>query len=287
MASGSAAEGGTDPLAGVAALPEVPEALAAARDALDRLTGARFLRRFAGEVAAETAVRAARASAALEGAELDLDDVRRLARAAAAGDPPGRAALGAEALVGGALRVAAELSALAPTWRRAPQQVLARLHVLAAADLLPEDALGRPRAGRAEEDPLGLGAAPPPPVVTARLGGLGRLVAGPTRAPALVVAAVVHGELLTLRPFAAGNGVVARAAARLVLVSRGADPTGLCALEGGHLRLGAGAYARAAAGYSSGGAEGVAGWVRHCAEAVRLGAQDGLAVGEALVRGQR
>ena len=48
----------------------------------------------------------------------------------------------------------------------------------------------------------------------------------PTSAPALVPAAVVHGELLAAAPFGTADGVVARAAARLVLLGRGLDPTG-------------------------------------------------------------
>src|SRR6478609_2894326 len=41
---------------------------------------------------------------------------------------------------------AAALDGLVGTWRRAPRQVLARLHTLAAADLVAVDDLGRPRA---------------------------------------------------------------------------------------------------------------------------------------------
>ena len=47
--------------------------------------------------------------------------------------------------------------------------------------------------------------------------GLSGLLTAPTKAPALVVGAIVHGELLTLRPFGWGDGIVARAAQRLAL----------------------------------------------------------------------
>ena len=52
-------------------------------------------------------------------------------------------------MLAGALRVAEALEGGATTlvgvWRRAPLQALARLHALAAADLVDDDQLGRPR----------------------------------------------------------------------------------------------------------------------------------------------
>ncbi|GAB3365209.1 hypothetical protein GCM10027452_28090 [Micromonospora halotolerans] len=73
----------------------------------------------------------------------------------------------------------------------------------------------------------------------------------------LELAAVVHGELLNLRPFAGPSGVVARAAARLVLISTGFDPRGLVAVDVGHRERepeyvgAAGAFAFLAAGYKT------------------------------------
>jgi hypothetical protein len=46
------------------------------------------------------------------------------------------------------------------------------------------------------------------------------------------------------------------------------------------------AYEAAAAGYVDGGPDGVAAWLGHCAQAVALGAREGLAVCEAIARGQ-
>ena len=52
-------------------------------------------------------------------------------------------------MFGGALRVAQALeggaTALVGVWQRAPLQALARLHTLAAADLVDDERLGRPR----------------------------------------------------------------------------------------------------------------------------------------------
>jgi Fic family protein len=94
------------------------------------------------------------------------------------------------------------------------------------------------------------------------------LLAAPTVAPALVVAAVVHGELLALRPFGFGSGLVARAAGRAVLISRGVDPLAVLAPSAGLTFLGRSAYVSAARAYLSGTPGGLAAWVLHCCLAV-------------------
>lgn len=260
---------GDDPLLALALLPGVAEAVERARAAVDGARGHRALRRRGPEVAAESALRGARASAVLEGAEVDLGSLRAAVRAGAAVEGSH------QGVVQGAVRVSAELGGLVATWRRAPLQVLARLHVLAAADLVTGDALGRPRTGGVEGDgPGGLGPAPSPAEVGARLEALGVLATQQSGAPALVTAAVVHGELLVLRPFVAADGLVARAAARITLVARGLDPQGVVVPEAGHLSLGRGAYTEALRGYASGTPAGVARWVVHCGEAVTRGARE-------------
>ncbi len=57
-------------------MPGVAEAVERARRAVDDLRGHRVLRRSADRVAAESALRGARASAALAGAEVPLDVLR-------------------------------------------------------------------------------------------------------------------------------------------------------------------------------------------------------------------
>jgi hypothetical protein len=99
-----------------------------------------------------------------------------------------------------------------------------------------------------------------------------------------VVAAVVHGELLSLDAFAPVSGVVARAAVRLTLVERGLDPKSLVVVEAGHRELQA-EYEAGLLAYRAGSPEGVALWVRHCAAAVVAGAQEAGAICEALARG--
>jgi hypothetical protein len=244
------------PLQPLADLPEVALAAESARAAVDRLLRHRILRRRSVELIAESALRGARASAALDGVNWPLEAVRNVAS-----PPPDADA----ALVHGALRISAELGALAAVWRRAPLQALARLHVLAAADLLPAPDLGRPAVGGP------------------RLAALADLVSRPPGVPAVVEAAVVHGELLALAPFPVGGGLVARAAQRLVLITRGLDPKSMVAVEVGHVAAGE-RYLATAVAYRDGSPSAVADWLVHCAEAVEAGAVDGLAFCEAQSR---
>ena len=247
--------GPADPMLPLLDLPGVSEALGGAREAVDRLLAHRVLRRQSAAVSSESALRGAHASAALAGSEVPLADLRTGGSA----DPT----------VQGALRVTGGLGQLAAVWEHAPLQALARLHVLAAVGSLPDDRLGRPAGS---------------PAVTIRLRSLADIVAGGTRAPGVLLAAVVHGELATLTPFGGGDDLVARAAERLTLVARGVDPKSVSVPEVGHHER-ADDYRSALAGYATGSSEGLAGWIRHCAAAVELGAREGLAICEAVLRG--
>lgn len=234
-----------DPLALLSELPGTFEAVDAARAAIDGLLREPSLRRNRGAVRAESRRHGAWASARLAGATVPLE---RFA-------PP--FATDEQGLVCAAsLRLSSEVGALANTWRQAPLQALARLHVLAAADVVPADQLGRPR---------------PDPGVSARLTSLAESVTE-TGASGVVVAAVVQGELLDIAPFDWGNELIARAASRLVLVARGVDPDALTVPEEGLLRLGQDQLANALAGYRSGQPQGVATWLIHSAAAVQQGA---------------
>jgi hypothetical protein len=243
-----------DSLAALLDLPGVREAAESARAGIDRLLRHKVLRRESAGVSTESALRGARASAALEGVDVPLADLR----AGSVADP----------LVQGALRVSAGLGSMIDTWSRAPGQVLARLHVLAAADLTDSGALGRPA-----------------PHAGPRLAGLFALATGTTSAPAVLVAALVHGELAALEPFGTADGVVARAAARLTGITRGLDPKAVSVPEVGFAELGREAYADALDGYASGTPLGVAGWLVHCCRATEHGALEGLAICESLLRG--
>jgi hypothetical protein len=227
------------------ALAGVEDRLADARASVDTALRHRGLRRRGGPLAAEAALRSAVASAALEGHAYDVEEVR----AGTVTDP----------VVQGALRVSAALDGLVRAWSTAPRQVLARLHLLAARGCagVSEESLGRPT-----------------PVAGPRLDALCEVIAAPAgAAPALLRAAVVHGELLALRPFAGPSGVVARAAGRLTLIADGLDPRGLLAPEVGHLAREP-EYVGAANAFASGTADGLRSWLAHCAAAIELAATE-------------
>ena len=266
-----------DPLSALNSLPGVPEAVDEARKAVDRVRAHKVLRSRSAEVTAESALRGARASAALAGADWPLEELRRRTDL---GDEPG------SGLVRGALRISGELSSLLAVLRQAPAQALTRMHMLAAAGEIEPERIGRPRvAGEvAEVEPGGSEAPVPADEATTRLAALTRLLAAPSQAPALVVAAVAQGELLATTPFGWADGVVARALFRLLLVARGLDPQSLAVPEVGFLELGIEVRRAALAQYASGTPEGLAAWISHCGQALALGAQESLAVCEALMR---
>ena len=253
-----------DPLGPLMELPGVAEASDWAREALGRAHRHRANLRGWPVTAAEAALRAARASSVLDGGPARLDDlVGAASQNGGVSDP----------VFAGALRVAQALEGgggpLIGIWRRAPLQALARLHMLAAADLVDGDRLGRPRAD-AEVGP--------------RLELLAGLVTGRTCAPAPVVAAVAHGELLTLAPFGSADGVVARAVSRLVTIASGLDPRGLGVPEVSWMRQPAD-YRDAARGFADGTPGGVGAWLVLCCRAMRAGAQEALSIAESLPSG--
>ncbi|WP_299530235.1 oxidoreductase [uncultured Streptomyces sp.] len=266
-----------DPLAALADLPGVTDSVDSVRKAVDRVYGHRVMRRRSNEVTAEAALRGARGSAALSGADWNLEEVRR--RTDFSADAEGR-------IVGAALRLTAEAGQLLSIWRQSPQRVLARLHLVAAGGAAPDDAVGRPRvAGEPVDEPLVEAPLPGADEVAGRLEGLSRLIVAGSSAPALVVSAIVHGELLALRPFGSHNGLVARTAERIVLIGSGLDPKSICPAEVGHGEQGRAAYVAAFDGYLSGTPEGMAAWIAHCGRSVELGVRESTAVCEALQRG--
>ncbi len=230
---------GVEDLAGVEQLEGVGSAYAAVRDGIDSMLRDRGLRQTSPELTTESLLRGAHATAVLEGSGSSLDDVR-----AGTGDQVAQ----------GALRVSVELLGLAPVFGRSPAQALARLHALATADEVPDDERGRPRDAES----------------AARLReSLGVL---DSDRPALITAALLHAELRCGAPFAGANGIVARAAERLVLVSSGVDAKALVVPEAGHLALRP-AYESNLRAYAEGGGPGLRAWLLYCAEAYAAGAE--------------
>lgn len=266
-----------DPLATLGALPGAAGSVDSVRKAVDRVYGHRVMRRRSGEITSEAALRGARASAALSGADWALEEVRR--RTDFSGEPEART-------VGAALRLTAEAGQLLSIWRQSPLRVLARLHLVAAGGAADDASVGRPRlAGEKADEPLIETPLPDADEVAGRLDGLAALIIEGSEAPALVSAAVVHGELLALRPFVSCNGLIARTAERIVLIGSGLDPKAICPAEVGHAEQGRAAYAAAFEGYLSGTPEGMAAWIAHCGRSVELGVRESTAVCEALQRG--
>ncbi|KAA0104122.1 oxidoreductase [Mycolicibacterium sp. P1-5] len=247
----------SDLLAPLLTLPGVAEAAEAAREALAKAHRHRTNLRNWPVTAAESAVRGARSSSALDGGAVQLDASRTEPN-----DP----------VLAGALRVGRALEGgstnLVGVWQRAPLQALARLHALAAADLIDEDLLGRPRQD---------------PEVAARLDLVTRLTTGGSSAPAPVLAAVAHGELLTLAPFGPGDGVVARAVSRLVTMATGLDPHGLGVPEVYWMRRAEEYQARAQA-FATGEPAAVGAWLLMSCQALEDGAREAISIAEAATK---
>lgn len=233
--------GGTDDFAVYASLEGVPSALTAARDGIDALLRDRGLRRTTAELTAESLLRGAVASAALDGSISTVEDVR---------------AGSADQVAARAVRLNSRLLSLVPVIGRSPLQALARMHSLVAAPGTTPDQIGRPRA---HAD------------VTVGLQALARQLLATTGAPSLAVASLAHASIATLAPFESGNGLVARGLERLLLVARGVDPPSLTVPEGGH-RAAERAYREALTAYAEGGLEGRRQWLLYAANALTVGA---------------
>lgn len=226
-------------LRGVERLEGVGSAYAATRDGIDTMLRDRGLRQTSPELTGESLLRGAQASAVLEGSGSSLGDVR-----AGHGDEVAQ----------GALRVSVELLGLVPVFARSPAQALARLHALAAGSAVPEGERGRPRDA----------------VAAARLRE--SLEVLDSERPALMTAGLLHAELMCGAPFVGANGIVARAAERLVLVGSGVDAKALLVPEAGHLALRP-AYESNLRAYADGGRPGLGAWLRYCAEAYAAAAE--------------
>ncbi|GAA3722569.1 oxidoreductase [Gordonia hankookensis] len=245
----------SDPLAPLLDLPGVRDAADRARDALSAVHRHPANLRGWDKTATEASWRAGRSSAAIDGGSVEL-------RRDGDFDDP---------LLAGAMRVAQALDGdaldqLTGVFRRAPAQAFARLHMLAAADLVADpDELGRPSVQ---------------PGVAGRLDLLGQLITGATSVPAPVLAAVVHGELLGVGAFPTANGVVARAASRLVCTSSGLDPHNLGVPEVTWLRR-LDDYRSLSTGFADGDPTAVGAWIVLCCEALEAGAGEARSIADA------
>ena len=251
-------------LSEVLAHPQVSAAVATTRVAVDEAIGHRALRAHGPTLALESSLRGARASAAADGVDITVEFLRsgnvRL-------DHPGRP------IVQAALRLAQEVPVVENIWRRSPVQALARLHVVAAADdevlrAAPDAAaVGRPRDAQSAQ----------------LLQALAQWIATDSTTPAIVMAAIAHGQIAAEQPFGTPDALVARAVERLVVRTRGLDPRGICITETGHALIGRTAYQQALAEFRTGTVQATVDWVVHCAESISAGAREIVAVADALI----
>lgn len=130
----------------------------------------------------------------------------------------------------------------------APLQALAQLHAVVGIAEDPENR-GRPRPDFQENERLNA-------LVDVAL----------SSSPAVLVAAILHGEILAMAPFQTRNGLVARGLFRATLTQRGIDP--LISPEIGLGDFGSKVIGNALELYKSGSADGVSTWIELNARAV-------------------
>lgn len=255
----------TDLLLPLLDLPGVADSVTNARQRVDALLWDRSLRTKGSALRRDVALSNARASAAIDGIDVALS-------AWASGDAFDDSPIGHAAA--GVWRLEESLPEQLSVWASAPMQSLARMHSLVARDVVADpDRLGRPRDSDEVDDPLRIKSVPDVSSMKVRLAGLAQVTTTPSEAPAIVEAAVVHGELVALRPFHWGSALVARAASRIVLAQRGLDPDLLLMTDAAIYSIGRPAYVDAVRAYLTGTPDGVARWIRFCAESCAVGAR--------------
>lgn len=293
------------------------ERVAAASEALyeasAQLRWQEALRKRWREARAEASVRAAVSGAAIEGAVVSAQALREQIATGPKGagahasskDPAWDAATGLwrahSRLVGYMPDLVGRTRPVVP----ATAQLMATLHrdvagPLAVGGLISEAVVGCPReSGQALENqslegaglrengkPL-LEGGPGPNLggqeLRERLAQIVALIDTPNL-PALVRVALVHAEMLTVRPFALANGALGRLLVRHLSVRDGLDPTGVSVSDYYAGRV-PGAYAEAAQAYASASLEGVVAWIIWQAEALLEGMRQGSELSRAVQAG--
>lgn len=245
-------------------LEGVAPAVSAAQDAIAAVHRHRANRRDFAVTSLEALMRASRASAAVDGADVDVQQ------------PDG--------LLTASLKIHELLNpdvveTTAATWQRSPLQVMASMHRIAAGAVAshegqePGSDVGRPGPGTVGDEHI----------VSHRLQLLSSIITDRGDLPGPVLAAVVHGELASLQPFGSCDGIIARACSRLVCVSTGLDPRNLSVPEVGWYRFPA-KYHEAVAGFATGQPEAVGQWIVMCCQAWEKGATEALSIADAFQR---
>ena len=243
-----------DPLSNLLLIDGIAAECDVTLKAIDELMWDRTIRRHKESLIPYTRRIAGFATAALDGAQMPKDPTME----------PEVSPMGSLSDQGLLVTAEADLQTLA--FKSEPLKVLARLHTFVSTD---EDR-GKPRTSNEVNDPLRLGNLPSHEVLQERLSQLVELILN-SKAPAVLIAAITHGELAALRPFSQGSYIVARASTRLIFAARDVDPDGLVMSEYGAFLLGRPAYVKALTGYMSGTPDGMLSWVRWQGDAIRKG----------------
>ncbi|MBU6213338.1 MAG: hypothetical protein KGP01_02655 [Actinomycetales bacterium] len=227
-----------DALLAAMSAPTVMDACAEAQAEVDALLKTPPLRRPGSATGAAVAAlreHAAHGSSALMGADLSLSTFRAVR---GDGSPLASTVAVAESLLLASVRDAR-------TFADSPLRALAAWHVLATGHGgIDPDTRGRPRlpGSPVRHDPLNTGIEPADvSAIVQHIVALSTGLAVPST-PAVVVASSIHALIAVGQPFAEANAVIGRAAARAVLVARGADPDGLTAYEASIAASGRPAY---------------------------------------------
>ncbi|MEJ6493723.1 MAG: Fic family protein [Actinomycetes bacterium] len=252
-----------DSLSNLLALPGVAKECEVTLRAIDELMWNRTIRRHQSALTPYTRRIAGFATAALDGAQMPKDPTME----------PEVSPMGSLSDQGLLVTAEADLQTLA--FKTEPLKVLARLHTFASND----GDRGQPRTSDDIDDPLRIGNVPPHQVLQERLAALVDLIIN-SKAPVILIAAIAHAELATLRPFTQGSYLVARASTRLILAAREVDVDGLVMSEYGAFLLGRPAYVKALSSYQSGTPDGVAAWIQWQGEAIRKGIEMALQLAE-------
>ena len=229
-----------DALADLARQPEVAQLCRQTQQRLDDVAWHRGLLRASEDFWISVRRVCGYASAALDGARMP-DDTQA---------DPDNSAMGR--LSDSGLLITAAADEWWSTFSHSPMQVWARMHSL--LDNSPDR--GQPRLDDVVVDPLHLPGVPSAPDMNARLLQLADAIVH-SRAPAVLISAIAHAELATIRPFRNGSYLIARASSRLVLRSRGADRLGAASVEFGEFAVGRPNYVKALQSYGQGTTAGI------------------------------
>ena len=233
----------------------VQELTGAARADIDELLWRRDVRAASREVTQSSIARGGADSAALEGA--DLVGVEQ--------SPMGK-------VLAASLAVTAEAPSMSEIWPNAPLQVITGLHTLVAKEFVDVQELARPRLTQKADDPLHIGSLPQHQEIPGALMRLSQQCST-TRVPAVLEAGYVHGEIMRLRPFSWGTGLVARATVRTVLSARSVDPSIFSIPENGMFESTRTAYVTAIRDFSTGTQAGIESYFKWFSASLGLGAR--------------